>query len=82
MKKGVIFKVLRYICFTYVFTIGLMTIVGMGSGGGSDSSGCSSGSARDHTPPTVPSNLVANSMEEGIIYLSWTESTDNVGVAL
>jgi flavin-binding protein dodecin len=55
-----------------------MTIVGMGGG----ESGCSSGSGDyvDGIPPTVPSNLVANTMEEGVIYLSWIGSTDNVDV--
>jgi hypothetical protein len=53
-----------------------MTILGMGGG----ESGCSSGSS-DVTPPTVPSNLVATTKEEGVIYLSWTGSTDNVAVS-
>ncbi len=86
MKKGVIFKVLRYICFTYVFTIGLMTIVGMGSGGGnSDSSGCSQQSSSpytpDTTPPTKPENIVANAVNSTQIDLSWDASTDNGVIA-
>jgi chitodextrinase len=36
---------------------------------------------RDTTPPTAPSNLTATAASSAQINLSWTASTDNVGVA-
>jgi hypothetical protein len=38
-------------------------------------------SSQDTTPPTTPRNLTATPVSESQINLSWTESTDNVGVA-
>ncbi len=48
-------------------------------------SGCSSGSSNtqpppDTTPPTAPANLMASATLATSINLSWTASTDNVGV--
>ena len=45
--------------------------------------GCSSGSqmmTQDTTPPTAPANLMATATLATSINLSWTASTDNVGV--
>ncbi len=45
--------------------------------------GCNSGSTTpppDTTPPTAPANLVATVISPAQINLSWTASTDNVGV--
>jgi chitodextrinase len=39
-----------------------------------------SGAAADSSPPTAPSNLLATSAGSGGINLSWTASSDNVGV--
>jgi acid phosphatase type 7 len=39
------------------------------------------GSASDTTPPTAPGNLTATAASPGQVNLSWTASTDNVGVA-
>ncbi len=41
----------------------------------------SDGSTADTTPPSVPTNLSANSVSSSEIDLSWAGSTDNVGVA-
>jgi chitodextrinase len=40
----------------------------------------SSGSGSDTTPPSVPTNLTASGISVSQINLSWTASTDNVGV--
>ncbi len=39
------------------------------------------GSTSDVTPPTAPTNLAATAVGPGHVDLSWTASTDNVGVA-
>ncbi len=39
-----------------------------------------SGAPTDTTPPTAPSNLTATAVSDNQINLSWTASTDNVGV--
>jgi hypothetical protein len=44
-----------------------------GAGGG--------GGGSDTTPPTAPSNLSASAVSSSQVNLSWTGSTDNVGVA-
>ena len=38
------------------------------------------GQTSDITPPTTPTNLVANAVAPGQVNLTWTASTDNVGV--
>jgi chitodextrinase len=38
------------------------------------------GQTSDITPPTTPTNLVANPVAPGQVNLTWTASTDNVGV--
>ena len=38
------------------------------------------GQTSDITPPTTPANLVANPVAPGQVNLTWTASTDNVGV--
>ena len=40
-----------------------------------------SGGTNDTTPPTAPTNLTASAPESNRVNLSWTASTDNVGVA-
>ncbi len=47
------------------------------SGGGGDTGG---GETADTTAPTAPTDLSATALSEGQIDLSWTASTDNVGV--
>ena len=46
-------------------------IVGAGSGGGTG----------DTTPPTVPTNLAVSATTDTSVSLTWTASTDDVGVA-
>ena len=38
------------------------------------------GQTSDITPPTTPTNLAANPVTPGQVNLTWTASTDNVGV--
>jgi len=54
--------------------------VGAGTGG-STSGGGSTGSTADVQAPTVPASLSATALSASQIALSWSPSTDNVGVA-
>jgi glucose/arabinose dehydrogenase len=45
-----------------------------------DGSGCVTGASNDTTPPTAPTNLVHTNVTQTTVSLSWTASTDNVGV--
>ncbi len=64
---------LRWIVFAATCTL---LFSGCGGSGSSSSS-----PAPDTTPPTVPGNFVAAAISATQINLSWTASTDNVGVA-
>lgn len=73
------------LCFVNAIFIGLFAMIGGcgggGSGGGSaaDTSTPSSPSG-DTTTPSSPRDLTASTSSQGHINLSWTASTDNVGV--
>ncbi len=72
---------------------GLWTVqltIGNRSGGGADfvtdlkflveANSCGTGSGGDTTPPSVPTSLASPSQTQTTIDLTWTASTDNVGV--
>src|SRR5260370_12346544 len=46
----------------------------------SNTAGASTPAPPDTTPPTAPTNLIASATTDTRINLSWTASTDNVGV--
>ncbi len=56
----------------------LMLLAGCGGGGGGTLPG---GATTDKTAPTAPTNLTATAAGTAQINLSWTASTDNIGVA-
>lgn len=59
------------------YTLRAHDLVGNQSG---DSAPASVGSGTDTTAPTAPGNLTATATGPGSVQLSWTASTDNVGV--
>lgn len=65
-------------CGALVGAILLVAVVATGCGGSGHPSG-GGGSTPDTTPPSAPTGLTA-SVAGGVIDLSWTASTDNVGV--
>jgi chitodextrinase len=48
--------------------------------GYSNTASATTNSAGDTTPPTAPSNLQTSGVGASVVTLTWTESTDNVGV--
>lgn len=68
-------KNLRYLCLIGVIGLGLITIVS--SNGGGDGG---NGSTTDTTLPSVPASLTATAASSSQTNLSWTASSDNVGV--
>ncbi len=77
MKSAVAKRVERrqlcYIVFTVVCALALSGCAGL--------QGSSSAPKPDTTPPTAPANLTATATLASSINLTWTASTDNVGVA-
>ena len=66
----------RWVCralTTSGLLLGLGALAGCGGGSGNSST--------DTTPPTAPTNLTAMSTSSSEVDLTWTASTDNVGVA-
>ena len=70
MKHAIKLLVIFFIC-------ALMFTACGGGGGGSSSDG----GVADSTPPTIPANLLASAASSSEINLSWSASTDAVGVA-
>lgn len=70
--------------FSNILTIALLAALlggcaDSGNGGGTTQPGGPAGSV-DSTSPSIPAGLVATAMSSSQIDLSWTASTDNVGV--
>jgi hypothetical protein len=61
--------------------LSIMAIVLTGCGGGGGGTTSGGGGGADTTKPTAPTNLVATPKSSTSIDLSWSPSTDNVGVA-
>ena len=72
MKKKVIGNLYLLMCFAI--------IICMGCGGGSSSGASGDGGGSDIDPPSPPTSLTASAVSSERIDLSWTASTDNVGV--
>jgi len=68
------------------FAAGLSGYIKLGNGTGESSMNVMADAVRvllvstDLTPPTVPTNLAANATSATTVSLTWTASTDNVGV--
>jgi len=66
---------------TIALTVFLIACTSGGGGGGENGGGDTGGSgSSDTTAPTAPTDLSATAVSEGQMDLSWTASTDNVGV--
>lgn len=67
---------------TYTYTVSAYDAVGHNSAQSSASSATTlAAGTSDTIPPTVPMNLTVTAVSATQIYLSWTASTDNIGVA-
>ncbi len=66
---------------SYSLTSGSTTIANGGAFGSSESTGFCFDGTGDTEPPTVPGNLSTNNITQSSVGLSWTASSDNVGVA-
>ncbi|WNR43827.1 chondroitinase-B domain-containing protein [Paenibacillus roseipurpureus] len=64
----------------YSYTIKAKDAAGNISAASSTASATTQASSGDTTPPTAPTGLTANAVSSSQINLSWTASTDNVGV--
>jgi len=65
---------------TYSYTVAARDAASNVSTAASSSVTTASAGGGDTNPPTTPANLVATSVGEGQINLTWSASTDNVGV--
>jgi chitodextrinase len=65
---------------TYTYTVAAYDAVGNASAQ-SASASATTPAAPDTTPPSVPANLTATAISSSQVNLSWSASTDNVGVA-
>ncbi len=68
---------------SYSLTSGNVTIASGGNFGSSESTNfcVDAGGGGDTTPPSTPTNLTASNITTSSVDLSWSASTDNVGVA-
>ncbi len=79
-KRNLLFA--SYFLFLILLTAALVQSCGGGSKSGTeDGDGNSDPPAGDTIPPTTPSNLTATVASSSRINLSWTASTDNIGIA-
>jgi len=66
---------------SYTVTSGGTTLASGGSFGSSETTNfCLGGGGADTEPPTVPTNLSASNVTQTTVDLSWSSSSDNVGV--
>jgi len=85
MKKGIVCLVLcLVVAFGFVACSGGGGSSSSSAGGntntGNGSGSSNNGSSTDTTAPSVPTNLLATAVTSSSISLSWTASTDDVGV--
>jgi chitodextrinase len=64
----------------YTYTVSAYDAAGNNSAQSSSASATTQAASGDTTPPTVPTNLSASAISSSAINLTWTASTDNVGV--
>ena len=66
---------------TYIYTVRALDAAGNVSGLSTAASATTPGVLTDTIAPSIPTNLVPNAVSPSQINLSWSASTDNVGVA-
>ena len=64
----------------YTYTVSAYDAAGNNSSQSTSASATTQASSSDTTPPSTPTNLSATAISSSAINLSWTASTDNVGV--
>ena len=64
----------------YTYTVSAYDAAGNNSSQSSSATATTQAAAGDTTPPSAPTNLSATAVSSSAINLSWTASTDNVGV--
>ena len=77
--KNTLLKMIHCSCLLFIIVFGLMAIIGSNGGGGDGGNG--NGGTTDSTPPSVPASLTATAASSSQTNLSWTASSDNVGVS-
>ena len=64
----------------YSYTVSAYDAAGNNSAQSSSASATTQAAAGDTTPPSTPTNLSATAQSSAVINLTWTASTDNIGV--